>query len=148
MSNETEETVIKHIVISGGGHYGFYSYGFLKESNINGLWKIENIKSFYGTSVGAVISVLLCLKYEWTILDKYLIHRPWKNVFNIDIYSILNSFQSKGILNIDVIKELFLPLFKGLDYEISIDITMEGFFLLNYIDLHIFTKKIPPLLYQ
>ena len=47
---------IKHIVLSGGGTFGISSYGLLKKLNELGRWRIEDIKSIYGTSVGAIIA--------------------------------------------------------------------------------------------
>ena len=141
-SKTNEKEIIKHIVISGGGQYGFYTYGFLKESNKNGMWKIENIQSIYGTSVGALIGATLCLKYDWDILDKYLIKRPWHNIFKIDINSIFNVIQNKGIFNISVFKEFFSPLFKGTNEDISIDITMKDFYDITKIEFHIFVTEI------
>jgi len=137
---ETVETnTIKHIVIAGGGPTGFSYYGILKETNVNKVWKFENIKSIYGTSVGAMISVMLCLNYEWEILDDYLIKRPWQNVYKFNMFSLIDSYQKKGILDIKVIDEMFSPLFKGKD--ISLDITMKEFYELTKIELHIFSTE-------
>jgi len=137
---ETVETnIIKHIVIAGGGPTGFSYYGILKETNINKVWKFENIKSIYGTSVGAMISVMLCLNYEWEILDDYLIKRPWQNVYKFNMFSLIDSYQKKGILDIKVIDEMFSPLFKGKD--ISLNITMKEFYELTKIELHIFATE-------
>lgn len=140
--NQSEPNIIKHIVISGGGQYGFYSYGFLKESSKHGIWNINNIKSFYGTSVGALIAATLCLKYDWDILDKYLIKRPWHNIFKIDLYTLFDAIKNKGIFNINVFKEFFLPLFKGTNEDISIDVTMKEYYEITKIDLHIFVTEI------
>lgn len=139
---EKEPKIIKHMVISGGGHYGFYSYGLLRESNLQGLWKLENIQSMYGTSVGALLCVILALNYKWELLDNYLINRPWQNVFNTDIYSLINAFHTKGIFTIDTIKESLIPLFNGADQPVNIDITLKGFYELNGIDLHIFVTDL------
>lgn len=137
-----EKPTIKHIVISGGGHYGFYSYGFLKESNKQGFWKIENIETMYGTSVGSMIIVALCLKYDWDILDNYLINRPWHKIFKIDIYSILNAFQTKGLFDISIFKDFFKPLFNGVDEDISIDVTMQEFYNITKKEIHIFVTEV------
>lgn len=133
---------IKNIVISGGGHNGFYTYGLLHESNLQNFWNIDDIQGMYGTSVGSLICVLLCLKYDWDVMDNYLINRPWQNVFVFDIYSLVNVFHTKGIFNIDTFKEVFRPLFYGADQPISIDITMKEFYELTKIDLHIYTTEL------
>jgi predicted acylesterase/phospholipase RssA len=80
-----ESNIIKHLVIAGGGPYACYIYyGILKESQKQGLWDIKNIKSIYGTSAGAILAVLLSLKYSWETMDNYVIKRPWQNVFKFD----------------------------------------------------------------
>jgi predicted acylesterase/phospholipase RssA len=145
-SNETSiqnSDIIKHIVLSGGGSAGFSIYGVLRESHQSGFWNIKNIKSIYGTSSGAIISIFICLirlKYDWVDLDNYIIKRPWENIFKIDIYSIMSSFEKIGILNIKSIEEIFIPLFNGID--ISISVTMLDFFKLTDIEIHIFGSEL------
>ena len=131
---------IKHIVVSGGGHHGLTMYGVLREAHKYGLWKLENIKSMYGTSIGSFLCVLLALEYEWDIIDKYLIDRPWQDVFHFDIYSIINAFEKRGIFTKDVMIDMITPLFLGKD--IPIDITLEGFYKLNGIDIFITTTEV------
>lgn len=131
---------IKHIVLSGGGTIGFNEYGILRASHDAGFWNIENIVSIYGTSVGAIVGTMISLKLEWDLLDKFLIHRPWQKVFNIDITTLVNSFTNLGILNIHSIEDFFLPLFKA--KEIPIHATMKEFYEITKIDLHIFTTEL------
>jgi predicted acylesterase/phospholipase RssA len=134
------QTVIKHIIISGGGVSGFSAYGVLRESNKSGFWNISNIKSIYGTSIGAIFAVIISLNYDWDTLDDYIIKRPWNMLFNINMYSILNSFDNCGILNIKVIEDLFLPLFNGKDIPLSI--TISEFYELTDIELHIYGTEL------
>jgi len=137
--NKKDKT-IKHLVISGGGPAGFSFYGAIKECHCQNLWTLENIESMYGTSIGAILCVILCLDYEWQVLDDFLIKRPWKQVFPMNMYTIIDSFQKRGIYDIKVIENAFLPLFAGKD--ISIDITLQEFYELNHIDLHFFSTEI------
>jgi len=134
------QTVIKHLIISGGGVSGFSAYGVLRESNKSGFWNISNIKSIYGTSIGAIFAVIISLNYDWNTLDDYVIKRPWNILFNINMYSILNSFDNCGILNIKVIEDLFLPLFNGKDIPLSI--TISEFYELTDIELHIYGTEL------
>lgn len=131
---------IKHIVIAGGGATGFSYYGILKETNRMGIWSYEDIESIYGTSVGGIIAVFLCLQYEWESLDDYLIKRPWNNVFKFNMYSIIDSYQKRGIFDIKPIEETLMPLFKGKD--ISIDVTMKEFYEATNIELHLFATEL------
>jgi predicted acylesterase/phospholipase RssA len=140
VENETKsEKKTKHIVCAGGGVTGFSYYGIIRECHKKGLWKLEDIESMYGTSVGSIFIIILALNYDWEILDDFLIKRPWNNVFNFNIYSIFESFNKKGIFDIKSIRETFLPLFNGKD--ISIDITMKELFELTKIDIHIYTTE-------
>jgi len=134
------DAIIKHIVISGGGPTGLSYYGVLKETYNQGLWRFENIQTIYGTSVGAIISVILCLNYDWETLDEYLIKRPWSNVYKFNMYSLIDSYQKRGIFDIKVIEETFSPLFHGKD--ISLDITMKEFYELTNIELHMFATEL------
>jgi predicted acylesterase/phospholipase RssA len=45
------------------------------------VWDIKNIKSIYGSSVGSYIAIILALQYEWSVMDDYLIKRPWEKIF-------------------------------------------------------------------
>ena len=139
-TNESKESNIHNIVISGGGVDILSFYGALRESNKRGLWDISNIKSIYGTSAGSMLGVMLLLKYDWDTLDNYIINRPWQNVFKFNMYSIIHSFQERGVFDIKIVEEMFLPIFKGKD--ISINITMQELFELTAIDLHIYTVDI------
>jgi len=134
------ESVIKHIVISGGGPTGLSYYGVLKETNRTGLWKFENIKTIHGTSIGAMLGVIIALNYDWETIDDYLIKRPWNNIYKFNMYSLIDSYQKRGIFNIKVIEDTFLPLFKGKD--IPINVTMKEFYELTNIELHVFATEL------
>jgi predicted acylesterase/phospholipase RssA len=138
--NEQPKPSIKHLVISGGGINGFTFYGALRETVRWQVWKIEDIETIYGTSIGSMLAVMLALKYEWETLDDYLIKRPWHHVYKFDMYSIFDSFQKRGIFTNKVIEETFLPLFSGKD--ISIDITMKEFYDKTGVEIHIFTTEL------
>ena len=136
----TKDFTIKHLVLSGGGVSGFTFYGILRETHRIGLWKLDNIETMYGTSIGAVLSVMLALGYEWDILDTYLIKRPWQNIFKFDLYSVLNVFDKKGIFNIKIFEEMLAPLFAGM--EIPLDITMKEFYEKTGKEIHMFSTEL------
>jgi len=134
---------IKHIVLSGGGVSGLSVYGVLRESHQSGFWNINNIKSIYGTSSGAIISIFICLiylKYDWVDLDNYIIKRPWEYIFKIDMFSVMGSIEKIGILDMKTIEEIFIPLFNGIDIPISI--TLKEFFELTNIELHMYSSEL------
>uniref|UniRef100_A0A6C0HGW7 PNPLA domain-containing protein n=1 Tax=viral metagenome TaxID=1070528 RepID=A0A6C0HGW7_9ZZZZ len=134
------ESIIKHLVISGGGIAGLTAYSILREANKSGIWNIENLVSIYGTSAGAIIGVFIALKYDWTEIDNYIIKRPWQRVFKFDIGSVLRSFDSKGIFGKKIIEEMLYPLLKGKDLEPTI--TMKELYEYSKIDIHIFSTEI------
>lgn len=108
---------IKHLVIAGGGVSGLSAYGVLRESHRAGFWDINNIETIYGTSIGAILSVFLCLKYSWEDLDDYILKRPWQNVFKFEVHSAFRAYENRGIFDKKIIEELLLPLLKGNDMD-------------------------------
>jgi len=140
ISNNIIPKKIKHIVISGGGTTGLSFYGILRESNKKQVWNIEDIESIYCTSVGTILAVVLCLKFEWDILDKYFIERPWQNIFNFDIYSVLRVFEKRGIFSLSLFEEMLQPLFLASD--IPMNVTLQKFYEITKIELHIFITEI------
>ena len=131
---------IKHLVLSGGGGGGFALYGALKYLEINNYWNINNIVSIYATSIGTIIGIYIALKYDWNILDDYLIKRPWDKIINIGPLDILNLWNEKGILNENTIKLILKPLFEA--KELSENITLAEFYNYTSIDLHLYATNI------
>ena len=89
---------IKHLVFSGGGPAGLVLYGAAKQLH-NVYWNINNIKSIYGTSIGAYIGIIISLGYEWDVVDDYLIKRPWNNILNIIVYSSVDKLFTINVLS-------------------------------------------------
>lgn len=131
---------IKHIVFAGGGAYGYSAFGALEYLHENGFWNINNTESIHGTSIGAIFGTIISLKYEWKITHDYIIKRPWNKVFDFNMYSIINSFQKRGIFDINIIKNIFKPLFGGLDMPINI--TMRQLYEITKIDLHLYITNL------
>jgi predicted acylesterase/phospholipase RssA len=117
---------IQHLVLSGGGHYGFAFLGMLEASFEQGLWKWEDIQSIHGTSVGALIGAILCLQYNWQTLINYFIQRPWSHVFSLTPERFIQSYEKNGLFQRDFFTTILEPLLKGKD--LSIDITLKQFF--------------------
>jgi predicted acylesterase/phospholipase RssA len=131
---------IKHIVISGGGPIMVQILGALQCLENNNFFDFNNIESIYGTSAGAIVGTLLCMRFDWQTIYDYIIKRPWHDVFEIKVENILESFHSKGIFDIKVIEKCFKPLFDAKD--IPLDISMYDFYKLCNIELHFFTFDI------
>jgi predicted acylesterase/phospholipase RssA len=128
---------IKNIVLSGGCHTFYQSLGIIQTLEKNDIWKIENIEKIYGTSAGALLGAILCLKFDWDTLNDYFLDRPWHDVYNIDINTIFSIFSKKGFFNRNQIETSFKPLLHAKD--LSLDITLKEFYKYSNIELHVFT---------
>lgn len=133
-------TVIKHLVISGGGPVLFQILGTIQELEISNIFNINQIESIYGTSAGSLIGVILCLKYDWESIQDYFIKRPWKDVFPFKVQSILDIYSKKGLYDQNNIEKVLKPLFEAKD--ISLNITLKELFIYSNIELHLFTFEI------
>lgn len=134
------KTNIQHIVISGGGTMGFAYYGILQESNKQNLWNIEHIQTIYGTSIGAILATILCLRYDWNTLDDYFMQRPWEKVFHYDLHTLFSCVQNNGIFTRTVTEQILKPLLLGKD--ILPTVTMAEFFQKTGIELHVMVTNV------
>lgn len=125
---------IKHLVISGGGPIMFQVVSAIQELEIKEYLNMNNIKSIYGTSAGAIVAVMISLKFDWDTINDYIIKRPWQDVFPIKVQNIFDAYAKKGIFDIKNVEKCFKPLFDTKD--ISLTITMKEFFNLTNIDIH------------
>jgi len=102
--------IIKHIVIPGGGPTGIQAIGALQHLEENGFWNINNIETIYSTSAGAIIAILLCLKFDWETINDYIIKRPWDEVFKLGVNQIFEAYSKKGFM-IKILLKYFINLF-------------------------------------
>ena len=131
---------IKHLVIPGGGPTGIQSLGALQYLEQNEFFTINNIETIYATSVGAIVAVILCLKFEWETISDYIIKRPWHDTIKLDINQIFEAYKKKGLFDKNIIEIFYKPLFDAKD--VSLKITMIEFFELTNIEIHFFTLEI------
>tara|TARA_B110001452_G_scaffold179773_1_gene150921 strand:+ start:1174 stop:2109 length:936 start_codon:yes stop_codon:yes gene_type:complete len=131
---------IKYLVLCGGGPVGLTIYGALKELHKENVWKLENIKTIYATSIGCLITLAVILDIEWAWLDDYIIKRPWLNLMNFTSSDYLNLMYSKGLLDEDFIIDIIKPLL--LTKDIDIDVTLKEFYETTNVDLHLFTTNL------
>jgi predicted acylesterase/phospholipase RssA len=131
---------IKHLVISGGGPSGLLSYGVVSQLHKKGFWKLENIKSMYGCSIGAYISFILSLGYDWDWLDDYFIKRPWDKVVAGCMTRLTEIYEKKCLINDQCFIEAIRPLLRGKDLIDTI--TLAEFYAYNNIDLHMYSTNI------
>lgn len=128
------------IVISGGGIGGFSLYGAIRETNRRGIWNHDYIKKIYAVSAGASIALCIALRFDWTTLDEYMIHRPWGNSFRWYNLNFMRTFYDMGVFDKTPIIQFFTPLFAAND--IPLDITMAQLYERTGVELHIYCVEL------
>jgi len=132
--------MIKHLVISGGLYYGLHELGALHCLIQNKYLSINNVEKIYGSSVGAVIGALLCLKLDWDILFNYFINRPWNKLFTFETNKFINLYTEKGLFGEEIYHEVFNILLKY--KNLSPDITLKEFYDFSNIELNMFSLEL------
>jgi predicted acylesterase/phospholipase RssA len=131
---------IRHLVISGGGPIMIQILSAVQQLEQKEYFNMKNIETIYGTSAGAIIAILISLKFDWETINDYIIKRPWHDVFPVKVQNILDAYSKKGLFDIKTIEKCFKPLFDTKD--ISLVINMEDFYKLTKIELHFFSFEI------
>ena len=131
---------IKHLVFSGGGPSMIQTLGAIQYLEKKNIIQRESIQSIFGTSAGAIVGVLYCLQFEWSIINDYILKRPWKEVFSIKVQNILDAYSKKGIFDINIIEKCFKPLLNAKDLDLSIN--LKDFYEFSKIELHFFSFEI------
>lgn len=165
-NNGSGNSTIKHIVISSGGPAGHMMYSILRTLNLKGLWEFDNIKSIYGSSIGSFISILLALRYDWSVIDDYIIKRPFEKIFMLggsnttsttsgEQSSTENSkfadaknkldfayrlYTNKGLYGIKEFTEILRPPLQGKD--IALNVTFQEFYEKTGVELHFMVTEL------
>lgn len=132
--------IIKHLVIAGGGQTVFQSLGALYHLDQKGFLSLENIESIYGTSAGALLAAMICLKFDWTTIQNYVLKRPWHKVFPFNIQMIFEAYGKKGIYDESAFRQVFKPLLDAKD--LSLDITLKELYEYSKISIHLFSFEV------
>ena len=162
-----KNTSIKHIVISSGGPAGHMMYSILRTLNLKGIWDIKDIKTIYGSSIGSFIAIILSLRYDWKVLDDYLIKRPWEKIFtrgsgggsgstgsngseseNTSAFAgakskiefMLRFYNNNGLYGLKEFTEMLRPVLQGKDMTVTI--TMHEFYEKTGIELHFISTEL------
>jgi hypothetical protein len=129
-----------NIVINGGGTIFFNAYGALKQANLSGIWSHDSIKSYYVTSAGGMLAIMMALQYSWEELDDFIIKRPWKNVWKFSIMNVFDYYKNKGIYGVELFKDVFGPLLMGKDLELTV--TLKEFFEATGKNIYFYSVKL------
>ena len=131
---------IKHIVISGGGPTGLKALGALQHLEQHGFWNINDIISIYATSAGAIVAILLALKFDWSSITDYIIKRPWHDAYPFGVDQVFEAYSKKGLFDNSIFEIFFKSVFNAKD--VSMYITMQEFYKYSKIELHFFTLEL------
>lgn len=131
---------IKHIVVSGGSHKYMISYGIIKKLYEEQFWNYSDIETIWATSSGTLISLFICLKYDFETLDDFIIKRPWSNLFKLKSGQILDMNIKNGIYDIDTLVNMVKPLLLG--KNLSENSTLLDLYNYCKIETHFFTTEI------
>lgn len=133
-------SLIKHLVLSGGGPIVFQTIGIIQHLEKSKIYDRLNLKSIYGTSSGAIVGLFICLGYDWDVVNKFMIDRPWQNLYNIGSDELYNGFKQCGFFNRDIFIKSYKSLFEAKD--LSIDITMKELYNHTKIDYHLISFEL------
>lgn len=129
--------MIKHLILSGGGWKGFYMLGVLQKLFNEKYMNIDKIQSIWGTSVGSLIGVFLCLKLEWDSVIDFCINKPFKmNEIELTFDNILKIYNTCGIFDIELFYNM-INLFNAQNLDLK-NITLKEFYEFSKKELHIF----------
>lgn len=131
---------IKHLVISGGGPSGILAYGIASRLEKKDFWHLADIKSMYGCSVGAYMSVIFSLGYAWEWLDDYFIKRPWEKLLVASTTHIVDIYKKKCLINEHFFIEAITPLLRAKDLKETV--TLKEFYDYNQIEIHMYSTDI------
>ncbi len=133
---------IQHLVIGGGGPFGFTAFGVLKYLHDVKFWNIKNIKTIHATSIGALVGTFLLLGYDYNYIYDYFIKRPWEKIFkNISVNNIFNIYTDKGAIEIYPLYVQSLTMVleaKGLTSKV----TLQEFYEYSGVELNIVVSEV------
>jgi predicted acylesterase/phospholipase RssA len=132
---------IEHLILCGGGPLIFSYIGLFKRLREKNVFNIENIKTIYSVSAGSLMAILLMLKVDFEMLEKYFIERPWNREFIFSPQMFIDLIQNKGM--IDGNKMMTIVLKNLLEsVNLSLNSTLKDLYDLSKIDFHSFTVNI------
>jgi len=134
---------IHHLILSGGGVSGLASLGSIHELIRLQYININEIKTIHATSVGCIISLLLCfhkLNIDNESIKDYFIQRPFHELYKINIEKIINLYHSKGLFDEKSCKDLLKPFFNTI--YLDLNITMKQLYELTSLELFFYSVGI------
>lgn len=131
---------IEHLVISGGGHNILPMFGAVKFLVEKDYINFSSLKTFDGTSAGALLGFTLLTGIDLEEIETYLVQRPWEKIFAITPEQIFGAFKSKGLFDVTLVQQILAPLMNAAD--IPIDITFLEFYEKNSIEFTVYVTEL------
>lgn len=135
---------IRCLVLNGGGINLLTMYRELKTLHENGIFSLSKINSFYATSSGTLLTILLSLQQDWETSTNFIIHRPWGQLFQIQFMKLFDYFQQNGVFDLSLVRNMLKPLFDARDLNVD-TITFEEYKEFVGVSLHFFAVSMSDL---
>jgi NTE family protein len=130
----------RHIVISGGHVWGLNALGLIHRCIEEKVLDICHIESIHGTSIGALIGIILALNPDINDIVDYFLNRPWNILINKYDTSPLVLYNTNGVFNKELIVDVMSPILKSND--IPVNISLEDFYKVTGKDLYIYVTEL------
>ena len=125
--------------MSGGFEKGLWQLGVLSKLEETGELSSRNLKSIYGTSIGAVLGLMLCANMTPHMMSEYLISRPLQR--DIEAASFEERVHpQKGFVSGTLLRLVFSNILRAID--LGDDATLKELYDYSGIDLHLFVVKV------
>lgn len=130
--------MIKHLVFGGGGPTFFKHFGACRALIDCGAITRLNVETIHATSAGGILAVLFCLSksVDWSVMETYLVKRPWHEAYKLDLGTIIGAYTRRGIWGREALEVFFKPLLEAND--LPMDITLSAFRDWSGIDLFVY----------
>ena len=127
---------IKHLVITGGGPYGFYSFGILGHLKKMGFFDSENIETIHATSIGCLVGLFMVMKKtSYEELKEYVVNKPIVDLLTLTTDHIFDMYSKKGVYDsVYIFRNILEPIFHA--EGVSPEITMGEFYDMYGVSLN------------
>lgn len=128
---------IECLVLSGGGHLGFIELGALYHLEENKYFDRKKIKSYYGTSFGSILAVLLSTPLDWETSNDYMLKRPWDKVFELKSNNLLQIWENKGFFDEEISIKCLKPVLDA--FDLPIDVNLKDYYEFSQVEINFIT---------
>lgn len=126
MENELPVRPAKHLIVTGGGPIGFVNYGVVGVMATRGAYSYDVIQTYHGVSSGGILCAILNCGIAWSVLNDYVIKRPWEELFYVSPERLFATFSNNGVFGDDMIEDVMAPLLECI--ELTTDVSMKEFY--------------------